>query len=125
MTYTLVLTRGRSSILRHLKRSILSDLEDKLEFQLKSAKITGFTREYKFHSKRRWRLDFAWIDQKIGVEVEGGIWLPRSGHNTGVGISRDVEKGNALTLLGWKLIRVTGKMIKSGEALNIIEKLVL
>ena len=123
MTYTLVLTRGRSSILRHLKRSILSDLEDKLEFQLKSAKITGFTREYKFHPKRRWRLDFAWIDQKIGVEVEGGIWLPRSGHNTGVGISRDVEKGNALTLLGWKLIRVTGKMIKSGEALNIIESI--
>ena len=123
MTYTLVLTRGRSSILRHLKRSILSDLEDKLEFQLKSAKITGFTREYKFHPKRRWRLDFAWIDQKIGVEVEGGIWLPRSGHNTGVGISRDVEKGNSLTLLGWKLIRVTGKMIKSGEALNIIESI--
>ena len=123
MTYTLVLTRGRSSILRHLKRSILSDLEDKLEFQLKSAKITGFTREYKFHPKRRWRLDFAWVDQKIGVEVEGGIWLPRSGHNTGVGISRDVEKGNALTLLGWKLIRVTGKMIKSGEALNIIESI--
>jgi len=123
LTYTLVLTRGRSSILRHLKRSILSDLEDKLEFQLKSAKITGFTREYKFHSKRRWRLDFAWIDQKIGVEVEGGIWLPRSGHNTGVGISRDVEKGNSLTLLGWKLIRVTGKMIKSGEALNIIESI--
>ena len=101
----------------------MSDLEDKLEFQLKSAKITGVTREYKFHSKRRWRLDFAWIDQKIGVEVEGGIWLPRSGHNTGVGISRDVEKGNALTLLGWKLIRVTGKMIKSGEALNIIESI--
>ena len=123
MTYTLVLTRGRSSILRHLKRSILSDLEDKLEFQLKSAKITGFTREYKFHPKRRWRLDFAWVDQKIGVEVEGGIWLPRSGHNTGVGISRDGEKGNALTLLGWKLIRVTGKMIKNGEALNIIESI--
>ena len=101
----------------------MSDLEDKLEFQLKSAKITGFTREYKFHSKRRWRLDFAWINQKIGVEVEGGIWLPRSGHNTGVGISRDVEKGNALTLLGWKLIRVTGKMIKNGEALVILEKM--
>jgi len=101
----------------------LSDLEDQLEFQLKSVKITGFTREYKFHPKRRWRLDFAWVDKKIGVEVEGGIWLPRSGHNTGVGISRDVEKGNSLTLLGWKLIRVTGKMIKNGEALNLIESI--
>ena len=101
----------------------MSDLEDQLEFQLKSVKITGFTREYKFHPKRRWRLDFAWVDQKIGVEVEGGIWLPRSGHNTGVGISRDVEKGNSLTLLGWKLIRVTGKMIKNGEALNLIESI--
>jgi len=123
LTYTLVLTSGRSSILRHLERSLLSDLEDKLEFQLKSAKITGFTREYKFHPKRRWRLDFAWVDKKIGVEVEGGIWLPRSGHNTGVGISRDVEKGNALTLLGWKLIRVTGKMIKNGEALVLLEEM--
>ena len=101
----------------------MSDLEDQLEFQLKSVKITGFTREYKFHPKRRWRLDFAWVDKKIGVEVEGGIWLPRSGHNTGVGISRDVEKGNSLTLLGWKLIRVTGKMIKNGEALNLIESI--
>ena len=89
----------------------MSKLEDELEYQLDLAKIKGFVREHKFHPTRRWRLDFARVDRKIGVEVEGGIWLPRSGHNTGVGITRDVEKGNALTLLGWRTLRVTGKWL--------------
>ena len=99
----------------------MSKLEDELEYQLDLAEVKGFVREHKFHPTRKWRLDFAWVDKKIGVEVEGGIWLPRSGHNTGVGITRDVEKGNALTLLGWRTLRVTGKMVKSGDAIDLIK----
>jgi very-short-patch-repair endonuclease len=99
----------------------LSKLEDSLELSLKSAKITGFVREFRFHPVRKWRLDFAWVDLSIGVEVEGGIWLPKSGHNTGVGITRDIDKGNALVLLGWKVLRVTEKMIKTGQAIDLIE----
>jgi len=99
----------------------MSKLEDELENVLKLVKIKGFVREYRFHPKRKWRLDFAWVDRKIGVEVEGGIWLPKSGHNTGVGITRDIDKGNALVLLGWRVLRVTEKMIKTGQAIDLIE----
>ena len=30
--------------------------------------------EHKFHDTRRWRFDLAFMDAKLAVEVEGGIW---------------------------------------------------
>ena len=30
--------------------------------------------EYRFAPPRRWRFDFAWVDQKVAVEVEGGLY---------------------------------------------------
>lgn len=97
----------------------------KLEEQLALA-LTGegfsFCREYHFHPTRRWRFDFALPDQKIAIEVEGGLFI-RGRHARGAGIEKDIEKYNSATLLGWKVIRVTNKMIKSGEALGIIKQM--
>ena len=31
------------------------------------------TPEYRFHPERRWRLDWAWVPNKIALEVDGGI----------------------------------------------------
>ena len=96
--------------------------EDRIAKALKAARIK-FEREYKFHPKRKWRFDFAIMDPKIAIEFEGGIYR-RSRHTSPVGYTKDCEKYNAATLLGWKILRYTTKdlAVKNGEY-KIIEDL--
>lgn len=60
--------------------------------------------EYRFCPTRRWRLDYAWPELRVALEVEGGIWT-RGRHNRGTGFLRDMEKYNALAAAGWRLFR--------------------
>ena len=99
----------------------LSRLEETFALHLRAKKITGFRREYRFDDKRRWRVDFAWPDLKIAVEIEGGTHT-QGRHNRASGFEADCEKYNALTEQGWCLYRYTGRMVKSGEALKQIER---
>ncbi len=71
--------------------------------------------EYKFHPIRRWRFDYAWLSSKIAVEIEGGIWI-KGRHSRGVGYSKDMEKYNEATRMGWKVFRFTPKQFNNGEA---------
>ena len=100
----------------------ISILEDTLYGQMRMSKLPIPIREYRFSPPRRWRLDFAWPELRLAVEVEGGIWMGKSGHNTGAGISRDIVKSNALAMEGWMLLRVTAGAIESGEALKMIKE---
>lgn len=68
-------------------------------------------REYEFSAERRYRLDFAFVDQRVGVEIMGGTWIV-SGHSTGRGIRRDCEKRNLLTLMGWRVLDFTTDMLR-------------
>ena len=79
-----------------------------------------YVSEYRFDPVRRWRLDFAFPDKRLAVEVEGGTWI-HGRHNRGAGMEKDIEKYNALALAGWRLLRFTGRMIKSGEAIDTIK----
>jgi len=64
--------------------------------------------EHRFHPSRKWRLDWAWVDWKVALEIDGGIWT-RGAHGRGAGIARDQEKGNAACALGWRILRVEPK----------------
>ena len=75
--------------------------------------------EYRFAPPRRWRVDLAWVDKKIALEIEGGIWIGGR-HTSGTGFLKDIEKYNELAILGWRLLRCTPKMIASGEALGYL-----
>ena len=70
--------------------------------------------ELLFHPKRKWRFDYAWEEQKLALEVHGGI---HSGgrHTRGRGFVEDREKMNEATLLGWTVLEVTPEHIKSGQ----------
>lgn len=98
----------------------MSQLEEVLAFQLKAAKIKPPVREYQFYSKRKWRSDFVWPDDKLIVEVEGAIHA-RGRHVRSTGFIKDCEKYNHAVLLGYRVLRVTGEHITSGEALEWIE----
>ena len=75
--------------------------------------------EYRFHQKRRWRIDYAWPEHKLAVEIEGGAWV-YGRHTRPQGFIRDIEKYNALTLDGWHLLRFTPKQVRTGEALRVV-----
>ena len=81
------------------------------------AQLVGFpdpTTELLFHPKRKWRFDYAWEEQKLALEVHGGI---HSGgrHTRGRGFVEDRAKMNEATLLGWTVLEVTPEHIKSGQ----------
>jgi hypothetical protein len=67
--------------------------------------------EYRFSPPRRFRFDFAHLPSRTAIELQGGIWSARSGHNTGTGLLRDYEKLNLAASQGWKVFMLAGEMI--------------
>jgi len=100
----------------------LSELEETLAWQIKAIGLPEPYTQYKFCPTRDWLVDFAWPDRRVILEVEGGIYKAKSGHRSYSGITRDIEKYNMATWLGWQVYRVTPVMVKNGDALNLIEK---
>lgn len=80
----------------------------------------GCQREYPYVPGRRFRADFAWPADRLLVEVQGGVWSPKSGHSGGAGIVKDIERGNAATLAGWRVLRFAPQHIRSGDAVRTI-----
>lgn len=87
--------------------------------QIKRAGLPEPVREYRFSPPRRWRFDFAWPDLMIALEVEGGTWA-NGRHNRGSGYRKDCEKYNTAALMGWKVLRVTGDMVKDKSAIEFV-----
>lgn len=99
-----------------------SELETAMLLHLHVNDLPPPEQEHKFHPRRKWRFDFAWPGEMLALEVEGGIYMDKSGHNTAAGITRDCEKYNEAVLLGWKVIRVTSDHIADGSAIDWIRR---
>ena len=97
-----------------------TDLEETLAFEIHSIGLPDPQREFKFHPTRKWRFDFCWPEHMLAAEVEGGIYSGGR-HVRGAGYAEDCVKYNEAALLGWRVLRFTGSMINSGEALDYIE----
>jgi hypothetical protein len=69
---------------------------------------------------RKWAVDWAFVSERLALEVEGG-YAVGGRHTRPNGFIRDQEKYNALALLGWRLLRVTPRDIRSGAALSLIQ----
>lgn len=101
----------------------MSKLEDKLAHQLKMAQLDPeWWREHRFHPERKWRFDFAWPNQMLAVEIQGGIYMKKGGHTSVTGFQRDCDKFNAGVILGWRILKFTPKDVQNGTALQTIEK---
>jgi len=94
-------------------------LEDRLLGQLLAHGVPKPEREYRFEPARRWRFDFAWPDQLVAVEVDGGEWV-RGHHWRPEGVAADREKTLAADRLGWTVLHFTGTAIRSGEAVSTV-----
>jgi very-short-patch-repair endonuclease len=93
-----------------------------LAYQCLADKLPPFEQEYRFHMERKYRLDLAFVPQKVGVEIEGGLWAAGA-HSRPIGILRDMEKANLLVLSGWRVLRYTPQQVRKGEALEGIKQL--
>lgn len=69
--------------------------------------------EWRFHPKRKWRFDVAWVPWRIALEVEGGIFI-NGRHSRGGGMLKDMEKYNEAAALGWRVLRCTPGTILTG-----------
>jgi hypothetical protein len=59
--------------------------------------------EFRFHPVRKWRLDYAWPDKLVALEVEGAIWM-NGGHSRGSGKVKDHDKFSTAAGLGWRFV---------------------
>jgi len=98
----------------------MSDLEQTLAVHLHAIGLPEPVREYRFAPPRCWRFDLAWPDLMLAVEVEGGTWVGGR-HTRPRGFERDAEKYNAAVMAGWRVLRVTSRMVRSGQAARMIQ----
>ncbi len=71
------------------------------------------THEFVFAYPRKWRFDYAWPENMIALEVEGGVWT-EGRHTRGKGFIADMEKYNTAVCLGWRILRVTPQDMNDG-----------
>ncbi|ENX29509.1 MULTISPECIES: DUF559 domain-containing protein [Acinetobacter] len=114
--------KGRSKRPKVKGEKVPNEFEAKLARELKTLKIE-FEQEFEFHPKRKWRADFHLVGKKILVEVEGAIWSGGR-HTRGKGYIGDMEKYNAATMMGFQVLRFSTDQVKSGLAIQQIEKMV-
>jgi very-short-patch-repair endonuclease len=100
---------------------VKSGLEETLLLLIKAEGLPEPEREWRFHPTRKWRLDFAYPEKRIGIEVQGGIYV-RGAHSRGTGLERDYEKLNTAQMLGWTVFQFSRKMIESSEAIEMIRE---
>lgn len=91
---------------------------------LRSAGLPAPVREHRFHPVRRWRFDYAWLVEKVALEVEGGVWTGGR-HTRGAGFLGDMEKYNAATVAGWRVVRVTPSKLCASATLGMLEALLM
>lgn len=88
-------------------------------------KTTGFefVAEYRFCSERRFRFDFACIEKKIAIEIEGGVFT-NGRHTRGTGYINDMEKYNLAQELGWKVFRYTPSQQFTSDAIDQVKRVI-
>ncbi|HNH30447.1 MAG TPA: hypothetical protein PKU71_13590 [bacterium] len=117
----------------------MTKFQDKVFIELLTKKGLGPPeKEFRFHNKRKWRLDYAYPSLKIGIEINGGAWKKTTyrnkrgelvtaiggRHNIGKGYLRDIEKKNTLTILGWAILEFTPDQTSKSETIDQIALLI-
>ena len=94
----------------------------RFERLLRSVGLPAPVREHRFHAVRRWRFDYAWPQQRVALEVEGGVWTGGR-HTRGAGFLGDLEKYNAAVLAGWRVVRVVPSKLCASATVGMLEAL--
>lgn len=99
----------------------MSNLNEEFEQQLIYIGLTNYEREYRAIPGRRFRYDFAFVEDKLLIEINGGIYRYNPSHASAGNIRRDYEKLDMAVLYGWRQLIFAPDMVQSGWALTITE----
>jgi hypothetical protein len=77
--------------------------------------------EHKFHPRRKWRMDYAWPDAKIFLEVEGGVWSGGR-HTSPKGYLGDMQKYNEAACLGWRKLACVPKELITVRTVDMVRR---
>jgi hypothetical protein len=77
--------------------------------------------EHRFHPTRKWRFDWAWPQQFLALEVNGGAYI-QGRHTRGAGFEKDCEKLSEAAVLGYRVLHVLPAQVASGAALMLVER---
>ena len=105
--------------LRYRAKTSPSRLEDHFLLLWNAAHGPPLEREHRFHQERRWRADFAQVEHRVLIEVEGGIWV-NGRHNRAAGFNADLEKYLEAGLLGWRVFRFGPNQITMGNVERLV-----
>lgn len=104
------------------RSSAPADLEGALNAELLRAKLGPYERNYRFDARRRWELDFAWLVERVAIEVQGGVQsYGRVGHTRPEQYQRDTVKTRAAQLMGWIVLPCTAACIRDGSIVADVE----
>ena len=82
-----------------------SRLENRFEGIWNALAGPPLEKEFRFHPIRKWRADFAHLESRTLIEIEGGIYV-NGRHNRGAGFAADLEKYLEASLAGWHVVRL-------------------
>ena len=112
---------------RDADRARQSTGEDSMADMLSRLPVS-FERQYLYAAGRKLRADFAvWngISQRLClIFVDGGVYT-RQAHGSIKGVLADIDRANEACINKWRVLRVTPKMIESGKAMALLERLLL
>lgn len=114
-------TSALADLVKAAKRAKSEKLERALYFHLKASGLPKPELQFRFHPTRAWRFDFAWPAALLAVEMDGGVWS-QGRHSRGAGQIADMEKQAEAVLLGWRLLRVTGHHLQTGQAIEWVRR---
>jgi hypothetical protein len=77
--------------------------------------------EHRFYNGRRWAMDFAWVQARLALESEGGVFSG-GGHTRGAKFLKDCEKYNTATLMGWRVLRVGSHDLLKDTTLAMVKR---
>lgn len=118
-------TEAQKELKRQQRLQVKLGHQKLLLLHVNAAKLPLPVFEYQFHPTRQWKIDAAWPEYKLAVEIEGGIYMGRgTGHRSITGFEAGLEKYNQLAIEGWFLIRILPEWLKENrnEARLVLEK---
>jgi hypothetical protein len=77
-------------------------------------------KEYYFHVRRRWRMDYYHEPTRTAIEIHGGVWS-NGRHVRGKGFLEDIEKMNAAAMQGITVLQLGTGQVDAAHVAEIAD----